>query len=100
MGLMDTVKHGAEQAIAKAQEGVAQGQAKLDQVQAKRQHDALFRQLGMAYYAQVRHDGPPAAVQAALSALDTAEAEAEAASQQATGEHGAAGGNGFSGTVN
>jgi hypothetical protein len=70
MGLMDKVKQQAEQALAKAQQGVSQGQAKLDQVQAKRQADALLRNLGAAYYAQIRHGGPAEAVTAALSAVD------------------------------
>ena len=70
MGLMDKVKQQAEQALAKAQQGVSQGQAKLDQVQAKRQADGLLRNLGAAYYAQVRRNGPPDAVTAALAALD------------------------------
>ena len=70
MGLMDKVKQQAEQALAKAQQGVSQGQAKIDQVQAKRQTDALLRDLGAAYYAQVRRNGPADAVTAALTALD------------------------------
>ena len=36
MGLMDKVKHQAEQAVAKAQQGVTQGQAKLDQLRHSR----------------------------------------------------------------
>ena len=70
MGLMDKVKQQAEQALSKAQQGVSQGQAKIDQVQTKRQADALLRDLGAAYYAQVRHNGPADAVSAALTALD------------------------------
>lgn len=70
MGLMDKVKQQAEQALAKAQQGVSQGQAKLDQVQAKRQADALLRDLGAAYYAKERHGGPEDAVDAAMKMLD------------------------------
>lgn len=70
MGLMDKVKQQAGQALQKAQQGVSQGQAKLDQVQAKRQADALFRNLGAAYYAQQRENGPAEAVEAAMVALD------------------------------
>jgi hypothetical protein len=70
MGLMDKVKHQAEQAVAKAQQGVTQGQAKLDQIQTKRQADALLRDLGAAYYAQRREAGPDAAVAAALDSVD------------------------------
>ena len=70
MGLMDKVKQQAEQALSKAQQGVAQGQAKLDEVQAKRQVDALFRDLGAAYYAAQRQGGPADEVEKALSAID------------------------------
>ena len=70
MGLMDKVKQQAEQALAKAQQGVNQGQAKLDELQSKRQADALLRDLGAAYYAQVRQNGPADAVTAALAAVD------------------------------
>ena len=54
MGLMDKVKQSAEQALAKAQQGVSQGQAKIDQELAKRKADGLLRDLGAAYYAQER----------------------------------------------
>lgn len=70
MGLMDKVKQQAEQALAKAQQGVSQGQAKLDQVQAKRQADALLRNLGAAYYAKERSGGPQDAVDTAMKMLD------------------------------
>ncbi len=70
MGLMDKVKQQAGQALAKAQQGVSQGQAKLDQVQAKRQADALLRNLGAAYYAKERSGGPQDAVDAAMKMLD------------------------------
>lgn len=70
MGLMDKVKQQAEQALAKAQQGVSQGQAKLDQVQSKRQADALLRDLGAAYYARERSGGSQDAVDAAMKLLD------------------------------
>ncbi len=70
MGLMDKVKQQAEQALAKAQQGVSQGQAKFDQVQAKRQADVLLRNLGAAYYAKERSGGPQDAVDAAMKMLD------------------------------
>ena len=70
MGLMDKVKAQAEQAVAKAQQGVAQGQSKLDAMQTKRREDALFRNLGAAYYEQQRKAGPSDAVAAALAAVD------------------------------
>ncbi|HEX3899007.1 MAG TPA: hypothetical protein VHW74_07525 [Mycobacteriales bacterium] len=70
MGLMDKVKAQAEQAVSMGQAAVAQGQAKVDEVQAKRAYDALLRELGAAYYAAQRSDGPTSAVDAALAAVD------------------------------
>lgn len=70
MGFMDKVKAQAEQAVAKAQQGMAQGQAKLDTIQAKRQADGLLRDLGAAYYAEQRQGGPHDAVEAVLGKLD------------------------------
>jgi hypothetical protein len=75
MGLMDKVKAQAEQAMAKAQQGVTQGQAKLEAYQAKQGTGALLRDLGAAYYAQQRTGGSPDAVTAALAALDSHAAE-------------------------
>lgn len=89
MGLMDKVKQQAEQAMAKAQQGVSQGQAKLEEVQNKRQADGLLRNLGAAYYAQVRRGGPGDAVTAALAALDE--------HAQAHGDIDTTSGGGFSG---
>jgi hypothetical protein len=66
----DKVKEQAEHAVDIAKQGVSQGQAKLDQLQAKRQSQTLFRRLGEAYYAQQRQDGSAEAVTAALAALD------------------------------
>src|SRR3954447_4075763 len=71
MGLMDKVKAQAEQAVAKGKQGVAQGQSKLDAMQAKKHGDALLRDLGAAYYAQQRTTGGSAdGVAAALAAVD------------------------------
>jgi len=78
MGLMDKVKQQAEQALTKAQQGVAQGQAKLDEVQAKRQGDQLLRDLGAAYYAAERSGGPRDDVAKALAAVDEHMAAQEA----------------------
>lgn len=75
MGLFDKAKAQAEQAIAKAQQGMVQGQARLDHVQAKRQTDGLLRSLGATYYAQIRQGGSPEAVSSALAALDAFVAE-------------------------
>ena len=70
MGLMDKVKAQAEQAVAKAQQGAAQGQSKLNAMQAKKHGDALLRDLGAAYYAEQRSGGSADAVKAALAAVD------------------------------
>jgi hypothetical protein len=70
MGFLDKAREAAAQATVKAQEGIAQGQAKASQLQAKRQSDALVRELGAAYYAQQRHGGSPEAVATALAAVD------------------------------
>jgi hypothetical protein len=75
MGLMDKVKAQADQAMAKAQQGLAQGQGKLDALQAKRAGDALLRKLGLAVYAQQRSGGPAQAVDAAMAAIDAHVAE-------------------------
>src|SRR5215469_1069952 len=56
MGLMDRVREQAApvaQRIAQAtQEAANQGRVKLDQAQAKRRADAMFRDLGAAVYAE------------------------------------------------
>ena len=51
MGILDKVKDTAAQAAHKAQEAGKVGQAKLNEAQAKRKVDALFRDLGAAVYA-------------------------------------------------
>jgi len=70
MGLMDKVKAQAEQAVAKGKQGVAQGQSKLEEIQAKKRADTLLRNLGAAYYAQQRSGGSADAVASALAAVD------------------------------
>ena len=57
MGILDKVKVQAGQLAEKAQHGVAQGQAKIDALQARRALDALLRDLGMATYRVERHGG-------------------------------------------
>lgn len=75
MGLMDKVKAQAEQAVAKGKQGVAQGQSKLEEIQAKKKADGLLRNLGAAYYAQQRAGGSADAVTGALAAVDQHAAE-------------------------
>lgn len=79
MSFMDKVKQQAEQAMVKAQQGVAQGQTKINEMQAGKSHDALLRDLGAAYYAQQRSGGTAEAVTAAVDALDAHAAAAAAA---------------------
>ena len=78
MGFMDKVKAQTEVAMAKGQQAMKEGQAKLDGMQAKKANDTLFRDLGEAYYASQRSGGPATAVEAAMAALD-AHAAGEAA---------------------
>jgi hypothetical protein len=70
MGFMDKVKAQAEVAVAKAQQGVAQGQSKIDDYQGKRVSDSLLLALGHAFYAEQRTGGATADVAAALGAVD------------------------------
>ncbi len=75
MGFMDKVKAQAEVAVTKAQQGVAQGQSKIEEFQDKRAADALLVKLGHAYYAEQRTGGATADVAAALAAVDAHVAE-------------------------
>ena len=52
MGLMDRMKEQAGQALTKAQQGVTQGKAKIEEAQAKHQWDTLLRNLGAAVWAE------------------------------------------------
>lgn len=70
MGFLDKVKAQATQAAEKAQQGMASGQAKLSELQARKQADALLRDLGAAYYAEQRSAGPATAVAEALARVD------------------------------
>jgi hypothetical protein len=75
MGLMDKVKAQATQLAQQAQQGVAQGQAKLTDMQIRKQADGLLRDLGAAVYAAQRQAGPHEPVEAAMNALDAHAAE-------------------------
>ena len=76
MALIDKAREAAEQ-------GLAQVQARIDDLQAKHQHDALLRELGAAYYAKKRTGGSPDAVKAALAAVDAHRAASEAGDDEA-----------------
>jgi hypothetical protein len=75
MGLLDKVKVQAEQIAEKAQQGVAQGKDKIEELQAQRKGEGLMRDLGTAYYAQLRSNGPQTAVDEAVAAIDAHRAE-------------------------
>lgn len=67
MGLLDKVKAQASQAAQMAQEAGKTGQAKLEEAQAKRKLDGLFRDLGAAVYAE--RTGKPGADPAVVAGL-------------------------------
>jgi hypothetical protein len=52
MGLMDKVKSQAATATAKAKDAAQKGQAKLDDIQAKRAADAMLHDLGALVYGE------------------------------------------------
>jgi hypothetical protein len=82
MSLMDKMKEQAAQALTKAQHGVSQGRAKIEEAQAKHHWDGLLRNLGAAVYAEQREGGSSDAVTAAMAALD---AQAERMQAEAAG---------------
>lgn len=71
MGFLDKARDAAQQAATKAQQGMAQGQAKIGEVQAKRASDGLLRDLGAAFYSEQRQGGSSEGVVSALRAIDT-----------------------------
>jgi hypothetical protein len=102
MSLMDKVKEQAAQALNKAQHGVSQGKAKIDEAQAKHHWDGLLRNLGAAVYAEQREGGSSDAVTAALTALDLQAEQiraAQAESSQANSPHDRDGGDGRDATA-
>jgi hypothetical protein len=78
MGLMDRVRDQAAQLAQKTQEGAQQGRVMLDQAQARRRADAMFRDLGAAVYAERTGRGGPdgaAKIDRLVKALSRQEAE-------------------------
>jgi len=78
MGIMDKVKEGAATATAAAKDAAQKGQAKIDEMQAKKAADALLRDLGAAYYAQWQKrgtDDSPAQIEKLVEALQAHEDE-------------------------
>ena len=70
MGIMDKIKVQADQLAKQAQQGVATGQTKLNELQAKRAADALLHDLGAAVYAAQRQGGPHEPIETIMAALD------------------------------
>lgn len=81
MGLLDKVKAQATQVAGKAQEAGRAGQAKLEEAQARRRIDTLFRDLGEAVYAERTGSGTagPDAVARLVEEIQAAEADLAAA---------------------
>lgn len=69
-GFLDKAKAVAQQAIDEAKKGVETGQAKLDDVQAKREAGKLLSALGAAFYSEQRLSGPRSDVDETLAAVD------------------------------
>jgi CBS domain-containing protein len=82
MAILDKAKAAAERARGQAKRGAAQGRARLMEVQARRQHATLVRQLGEACYAEHSGQGTHERVVSAFAALD---AHAQAHQAQAPG---------------
>ena len=59
MGLMDKVRAQGAQIAQMAQETAREGKIKVDQAQAKRRADAMFRDLGATVYAERTGRGTP-----------------------------------------
>jgi len=70
MSILDKAKAAADRARGRARHGAALGRARLTQVQARRQHARLVRQLGEACYAEHSGEGTHEAVARAVAALD------------------------------
>jgi hypothetical protein len=77
MSFLDKAKVAAEKAATKAQQGVQQGQAKIEELQEKRKFDSLLRDLGAACWEEERHGGDHEAVVRVLAALDAHTVENE-----------------------
>jgi len=75
MGLLDKVMDQANVLADKAQQGVAQGKERLEELQAARRGHALLHDVGAAYYALRRGEGSQEAVDAAVAAMDAHVAE-------------------------
>ena len=78
MGLLDKVKAQATAATEMAKDAAAKGQAKLDEVQAKKAADGMLRDLGAAFYATKTGRATPttdADIERLVAALQAHESE-------------------------
>jgi hypothetical protein len=78
MGLLDKVKAQATAATVMAKDAAQKGQAKLDEVQAKKAADGMLRDLGAAFYATKTGRATPstdAEIESLVAALQTHESE-------------------------
>jgi len=78
MPLFDRMKEQAAQLAQKTQEAAQEGRTRLDQAQARRRADAMFRDLGAAVYAErTGRAGPDGAdkIERLVKALSRQEAE-------------------------
>jgi len=78
MGLLDKVKAQATAATVMAKDAAQKGQAKLDEVQAKKGADGMLRDLGAAFYATKTDRATPttdADIDRLVAALETHESE-------------------------
>jgi hypothetical protein len=93
MGLMDKVRAQGTQLAQRAQETAREGKVKLDQAQAKRRADAMFRDLGATVYAERTGRGTPDTkdkIDRLVDALSRQEAE-QGLGDQASGDSSASG---------
>jgi hypothetical protein len=96
MGLMDKMRDQAQVLAQKTQDAAREGKVMLDQAQAKRRADAMFRDLGAAVYAdKTGRAGPDndSKVERLVSALQRQEAE-QGLGDGADGETGSTGSTG------
>jgi len=70
MSILDKAKAAAGRARDQARHSAAQSRARLTEVQARRQHGRLVRQLGEACYAEHSGEGTHEPVARAFAALD------------------------------
>jgi hypothetical protein len=78
MGFMDKVKEQASVAAAAAKDAAQKGQAKVEEVQAKRAADGVLRDLGLAAYLQATDRATPSIESNAAGYVETLRAyEAE-----------------------